>query len=190
MNKMNKYLIFLILTILFACASYAAYKYIYPPKIKPSIARISGKKLLGYQRIYSRDYQNFIKNWDDENYPVLYALIETSTQYDEIFHPAPVMGTNKPFSLDPEIYKQKELLLVARVTAPLSKAQEDKTFIIENIFINNSELSLLYRFNEPEPDSSLSKESLAILIPKGDYKKVSIFENGKKVGELLPNQGK
>lgn len=141
------------------------------------------ERTVTYKRMAVGDYQNFLKNWDEKQQAVLYALIQTPTQYDALFQPAAAMGSKLPFAPAAELYAKEQILVVARVMA----APEDinKVFEVERVAEKDQELALYYRFNESTAGASFSiKSCLAVRIPRRHYKKVIFMENGKPVGEL------
>jgi hypothetical protein len=143
---------------------------------------------VAYRRIGTGDYQSFLINWDEKSHPVLYALIRTPAQYAALFHPAPVTGGDKrPFAPGAEIYTREQILVIGRVmTAP---EDMDKVFEVERVVEKGRELTLYYRFHEPGIHTTFTVKSyLALLIPKHEYRKVTFFENGKRVGELKTAQ--
>jgi hypothetical protein len=134
------------------------------------------------------DYQSFIKNWDDQKNPVLYALIQTPKQWNAVFHPAPVMGQNKLFSPDPKVYEKESILIVARVIPAPGSGQ--KVFKLEKIDIDGKTLTLHYQFAAPAESASYTiKDFLGVFVPKGDYKQVIFIENGKPAGSLDITKG-
>ena len=146
------------------------------------------ERAVTYQRMDIGDYQNFIKNWDEKKHAVLYALIQTPAQYDALFQPAPVMGANRPFAPEAELYTKEQILIVARVT--VAPENIDKVFEVERVIERDQELALYYRFNEPKTNATFSvKNFLAVRISKHDYKQVIFFENGKQVGKLNTAEG-
>ncbi len=144
---------------------------------------IPDKRAVHYDIMHMHDYRVFLKNWDETKNPVLYAMISTPAQFNELFHPAPIMGSIRPYSPDRSFYSKENILVVGRVV--LYPDNVDKVFDIDRITEGNSELSLYYRYNERSSDAKWKgKICLAIRIPKRPYKKVHFFENGRKVGEL------
>ncbi|MEW5859235.1 MAG: hypothetical protein AB1861_17930 [Cyanobacteriota bacterium] len=151
-----------------------------------------------YQRISMRTYQNFLVNWDERAEPRLYALIRTPKEYDQLFHPAPLMRDTRPFHPEAGLYKKSQLLVVARVFAAkdfndLSKV--DEVFEVERVTAEDGELTLRYRLRRPPADVDADvndaryKFHLAIQVPKAAYRKVTIIEDGKLVGQLKPTEG-
>lgn len=142
-----------------------------------------GEISVPYKIMQMSDYQVFLKNWDETNNSVLYAMISTPAQFNELFHPAPIMGSSRPFSPDKSLYSKEKILVVGRVV--LYPENVDKVFDVDRITERNSELSLHYRYNKPSSYAKWKgKICLAIRIPIRSYKKVHFFENGRKVGEL------
>jgi hypothetical protein len=136
-----------------------------------------------YKLMNQGDYQNFLINWDEQKYAVLYALVQDSAQYNALFKPAALNGDMRPFSPEAELFSKEQILLVARVIA----ATEDmnKVFRVERIIEKNQVLTLNYLYSEPEiKETYFVKNYLAIQIPRQAYKQVVFFENNQKIGEL------
>jgi len=142
-----------------------------------------------YQRISVGDYQNCVASWDEKEHPVLYALIQTPDQYDALFLPTAVMHSNRPFAPDAKLYKDEQILVIARVMAAPRNGQLDEVFEVEKISARDGQLTLRYRFNEPKTvETFFVKNYLAVRIPRYSYKKVTFFENGEQVGELRASE--
>ncbi|MCK5595435.1 hypothetical protein KAI19_04590, partial [bacterium] len=75
-------------------------------------------KLVKYRVIDSHKYQSFVKNWDSKKHQVLYALISSPDEWNAVFHPAPIMGVNRPFCPDKKLYDKEQILVVSRVVNP------------------------------------------------------------------------
>ena len=143
----------------------------------------SKERPVPYKKMSMQDYRNFIVNWDEQKYPVLYALISTPAQYNALFHPAATMRSVRPFSPDASLYAREQILVIARVM--LKPGNADTVFEVDRITERNQDLALHYRFNKQKSDAKWQgKIYLAIRIPKHNYKKVFFFENGKQVGKL------
>ena len=146
------------------------------------------ERAVTYKRMGIGDYQNFLKNWNEKEHGVLYALLQTPAQYDALFHPASGMGAKRPFAPEAALYAKEQILVVARVMA--APANMDQVFEVERVTETNHELTLHYRFNEPKTDATFSvKNYLALRIPRHDYRKVILFENGEQIGELNTAKG-
>jgi hypothetical protein len=146
------------------------------------------ERSVAHKRIAMNEYQNFLKNWDENKQPVHYALIQTPAQYDALFAPAALMGTTRPFAPATERYAKEQILMVARVIA--STEDRNRVFEVEKITESDQKLLFHYRFTAPKTKaSSLEKNFLALWIPKQAYKTVSFFENGKLVGALNSAKG-
>ena len=56
--------------------------------IRCTVREEVGRKTCRIHEIGVHDYQNFLKNWDEARYPVLYAVVRTPGEYNALFHPA------------------------------------------------------------------------------------------------------
>lgn len=145
-----------------------------------------------YSRIPMYAYQNFPVNWDEQAVPRFYALIRTPQEYDQVFHPAPIAGDPRPFHPEASLYKKSQILMVARVfAASPDPSKADRIFEVERVTTEAGELSVRYRLKRPKSDVDAAqfKFFLAIQVPKANYRKVTIFEDGKLVGQLKPSEG-
>ncbi len=148
-----------------------------------TVAMAATAQNINFTKINPMDYQNFLGNWDDSHFPVLYAQIQSAKRYETLFHPAPVMGKNRPFGPESTFFTTNQLLVIGRVM-PMSD-QLDKLFEVVKISEINQELSVSYRYNPPQKAaSSTIKYYLGISIPQKTYSKITFIENGKTVGTL------
>ena len=102
--RMRKVLMSLAVVLLAGCAS----------------ASTSGRPV-AYERQEPGAFLNFVGNWDDTKHPVLYAVIRTPEDYDRIYHPAGVMGADRPYAPKPEFFRKSQILLVCRLVPKLSQ---------------------------------------------------------------------
>ncbi len=158
------------------------------PRAADHMANEPKERTLAHTRIDVGEYQSFLKNWDDKKHAVLYALIQTPAHYEALFHPAPVMDVKRPFAPDAALYLNEQILVIARVM--LAPENMDRVFEVERISAVEEQLTLHYRFNQPQTNATfLVKNYLALRIPRHDYEKVIFVENGEKVGELITGEG-
>jgi len=136
-----------------------------------------------YERVGVFEYQNFLRNWDDEAHPRLYALVQSPAHYNALFAPAAVMGNRRPFAPLPELFTQESIVLVARVMP--APGDMEKVFTADRVTVQDRALEVHYRYAEPE-DAAAHKviNFLALRVPKQAYRRVTFFENGKRVGAL------
>lgn len=134
---------------------------------------------VAYRTIDSGTFQSFVKNWDDAADPVLYALIRNPAEWDAVFHPAPVMGGNRPFAPEESLYEKEQILVVAKV------AQSSATLTLGEVVADGEDLHVSYSFAEGESDKSyMMKKHLLVVLPKSDCKQIRLIENGTQVGAL------
>ncbi len=148
------------------------------------------EKDVPFLRIGVGDYRNYLKNWDEKKNAVLCALIRTPVQYDSVFHPVPIKNDNRPVAPPETIYEKEQLLVVAHVIAHEPGKSKDNVFDSVWLSEKGDELELHYRYKAPKSETSYKiKTHLTIRIPRRDYRKVTVFENEKQVGELKPQEG-
>lgn len=154
----------------------------------------NAEKNVPYHTVGVGDFQSFVKNWDAEKHPILYALIQNSAQWNTIFHPAPVMGSkhNLPFAPDDKQFEKEQLFISARVMFPSKElSSKAKTvFQVEKVTASDKELMLSYRFEEPKIREPFTvKNYIGVWVPKHNYQKVTFIENGKPIGTLELSKG-
>lgn len=138
-----------------------------------------------YHVIDPHKFQSFVKNWDNNKKPVLFALIRNSDDWGEVFDPAPVMRSNRPFEPDAKLYDQEQIIMVARVTKSSGKGAD---YQVEGITAKDDELIFRYRFLESKEEPSyFIKAPLMVRIPSHDYKKIIFIENDVTIGTLNGN---
>ena len=157
---------------------------------------MAGGRAESYNRIPMHAYQNFPVNWDEQTEPRFYALIRTPQEYDQLFHPAPIAGDPRPFHPAASLYEKSQILMVAQVFASYpDPSKADQIFEVERVTTKAEELTLRYRLKRPESDADASVDAarfkffLAIQVPRANYRKVTIIEDGKIVGQLKPAEG-
>jgi len=152
-------------------------------------ARAEGESLK-YRTFGTEEFQSFVKNWDDTKHPVLYALIRSPREWDLVFHPAPVMGKNRPFGPERTLYEKEQILLVARTMPMPAGGGLKEVFQAEAVAANGDQLVLRYRFRNAKQEASFTvKNYLGVVIPKRDCKEVVFVENGVPVGVLNVAKG-
>lgn len=67
---------------------------------------------LSYKVLDPNAYQSFVANWTPRSTP-LCAAMQSQADWDAIFHPAPVLGTNRPFGPPSELWSGAGVLMVA-----------------------------------------------------------------------------
>ena len=158
--------------------------------------RLARGRAESYHRIPMHTYQNFPINWDEQAAPRFYALIRTPQEYDQLFHPAPIGGDPRPFHPEASLYEKSQILMVARVfAAGPDPSKADRIFEVEQVTAAAGELTLRYRLQRPASDVDAGVDAarykffLTLQVPKANYRKVTIFEDGKLVGQLKPTEG-
>ena len=151
-------------------------------------AATNAQTCIAYCTLNPSDYQNFVKNWDDTKQPVLYAVVRSIDQWNGIFHPAPVMGGNRRFAPDADMFATNEILIVARVMPATESAD---TFRVEQVSTNAAGLVLNYRYTPtPNAVSYTVKNYLGVIVPTFGHSTVAFVENGKQIGTLDAAKGR
>ena len=96
-------------------------------------------------------YQSFIGNWDERVDPALYAIIRSKADWDKVFHPAPVMGGNKPFAPDPSVFEKQALLVIARV---MPGPVNPQVFRADSVTVAEGNLVLNFQYQPPKSGAS------------------------------------
>lgn len=143
---------------------------------------------VAHTTVSAGDYASFLVNWDDAAAPVFLAAIRTPQEYAAVFHPAPVMGTRRPFAPPAEFYADAMLLVVARVIA--APAADETPLAVESLAAEGEDLVLRYRFTPPTTAGTFTvKEVLLVRVPTRPVDRVRFIENGEPVGDLRPADG-
>ena len=165
--RMHKVLMNLVVGLLAGCAS----------------ASTSGNPV-AYERENLGTFRNFVGNWGDAKHTVRYAVIRTPEDYDRIYHPASVMGADRPYAPKPEFFRESQILLVCRSVPKLSQKQ----FVTERVEEAGSELTVYYRYSGPtrasRGNAAMFKQDFALYVPKKEYVRVRFIENGSLLGVL------
>lgn len=135
-----------------------------------------------YQRMGLNEYQNFLIGWDTAAQPQRFALIRSAAEYDQLFQPAAVHGSQGPFAPAEKFYAQEQILLVARQMPAPEKL--DEVFKVESLEEQGSTLVLKYRYQASAAASYEVRNYLALRLPAKAYDRVVLIENGKEAGEL------
>ena len=157
-----------------------------------SVGQAAGTGTVPYKLIPMSQYQNCLNNWDDKKHPILFALVQSKSQYDALFHPAPVLGDRKPFAPDPTVYKDHLFLVLGRTCTFSDVSQLDRFFTVRKVTSRGSTLTLSYSFRSPHiapRDAATFKTFLVLQIPRAAYRTVNFIENGKSIGRLKPMNG-
>jgi hypothetical protein len=132
-------------------------------------------------------YQTFVNNWDDDKYPVLYALIQSSAEFGTYLHPAATMGSSGFAPTEKEFAENSYFLIVRAV----DDSSQPATFAVEALIAGGTELSVLYQFqNAKIPGTSTKKDGLLVEFPKRSWSKVTLYENRTMLGSLDIANGK
>jgi hypothetical protein len=140
---------------------------------------------VSFVRLQPDAYQSFVGNWTPDSAP-LCAAIRSQAEWDQVLHPAAVMGASKPFSPDPGFWRGHMVLLIARV-AP---AAAEDAFTAPAVSRAGGALTVSYHFTVPPPASSTMKWYLALAVTKASPTAVSFQENGRRVCALRLAAGK
>ena len=128
------------------------------------------------------DYQSTIGGWDDQQYPVAFALISSITEWDSLFFPTAAMDYDLPFSPEPEEFANARLLVVARVIFPSGLYN---AFSSQIYFLENDILRIEYRYSAPTLGSTfMINNYFGIWVPRTGYSRVEVLENDSLVGQL------
>ena len=129
-------------------------------------------------------YQSFVGNWTPASAP-LCAVIDSSTRWNAVLHPAAVMGAGKPFAPPPSFWTSHMVLLLARVIP----AGGEGAFTAPSVAGHGRTLTVSYTFTAPAPASSTIGWYLALAVAKSAPTSVVFEENGHTVCSLSPARG-
>ncbi|HEY9084652.1 MAG TPA: hypothetical protein VIN40_01720 [Candidatus Tyrphobacter sp.] len=125
-------------------------------------------------------YQSFVGNWTPPDKP-LCAAIGSAAQWNQIFHPAPVMGAHRPFSPPDSFWAQHAILLVARV---VDAGDTSHVFHVNAVARGGNVATLDYAFKPTPRSSSSIKWWTGVAIARPLPATVRYRENGQIVCSL------
>lgn len=132
-------------------------------------------------------YRTFVNNWDDDKYPVLYALIQSSAEFEVYLHPAATMGSSG-FTPTEKEFSEYSYVFIARV---VDDSSQPATFAVDALIASGTELHVLYNFQKATVlGTSTKKDGLLIEFPKRSPSKVTFYENRVMLGSLDIANGK
>ena len=145
-------------------------------------------KALAYRTLDPAQFQNTVKNWNDAKYPVLVAVIRNLDEWNAVFQPTPVMGTNRPFAPDAVLFEREAILLAARVMPAAPGWQH--ALQVGKVLQTPDRLTLAYRYAKSARAASFTvKHYLMVRVPRGLWQQVVFIENGATVGTLDIGKG-
>lgn len=128
-------------------------------------------------------YSAFVKNWDEEKFPLFYALIDSQEEFDEVFGAAAFGGNTKPYAPEPGFFTSYCLVLAVRVVSP--SADNSPLFSEASLSAERGALSLSYTFVPAKQAASFSvSDGLVYKLRRGEYTSLKIIENSQTAGEL------
>lgn len=139
-----------------------------------------------FSRVAPDAYGVFLATWTPSNKPFC-AAIGSSAQWHAIFEPAAVMGRNRPFSPPDSLWRDRAMLVVARV---VPAGDPSHVFVLTSISEANGALVERYSFNPTAPASSTMKWWMGIIVQKPLPAKVAFVENGRRVCDLDVSRGR
>jgi hypothetical protein len=133
-------------------------------------------------------YQCFVRNWDDDSYPVFYALIQSAADFDAYFGAAGVMGPTKPYTPTADDFSKYSYILVSRVVLA---SPVRITFQVDALMAGGGEVGLFYTFKQGDGSSTwYIKDGMLVRFPKHKIDQVVIYENQVPLGVLDIAAGK
>jgi hypothetical protein len=138
---------------------------------------------ISFTRIAPDAYQSFIGSWSPADAP-LCAAISSADEWSAVFHPAPVMGAQRPFAPDPSFWTAHMILLVARVEPSGGAA-----FSKPSVSVSDGAVSVRYAYRPPPGAAFTVKDFLALSVPAASPNEVTWIENGRAVCTLHPAAG-
>jgi hypothetical protein len=129
-------------------------------------------------------YESFVKNWDGEQAPALYAYIGSEREWGEVFQAAATMKADQVFGPEAGFFGEKGIVVLARVVKA-SGAGEKSRFTVEGVRDEGGELVVRVGFELPDGHGTYEvKDFVGVAVSKRDYTEVRVIENGAPVGTL------
>ena len=130
------------------------------------------------------DFEVFRKGYFERNDSGLkgkssYLLLETRAAFESLFGIARTMGEPPPW-VEPVAF-ERSLAVVA-----IRRSNAIWTFEVDEVVRVEDEVRVAYRADEGTRGTASYACPLIILIPRGDYRKIRVLENGKRVATLEP----
>lgn len=135
-----------------------------------------------YTVLDPKAYQSFVANWTPSNKP-LCAAIQSQADWDAVFHPAPVMGANRPFGPPAEFWNDRAVLVLARV---IDSGDTAKVFQLTGVHRDENVVEVDYSFRLTPPASSQIKWWLGVAAAKPLPPTVRFKEDGRLVCAVEP----
>ena len=129
-------------------------------------------------------FEIFVKNWDGEQAPALYAYIGSEREWGEVFQAAATMKADQVFGPAAGFFEEKGIVVLARVVKA-SEADEKSRFTVEGVRVEGGELVVRVGFELPDGHGMYeAKDFVGVVVPKGDYTEVRVIENRVALGTL------
>lgn len=127
-------------------------------------------------------YQSFVKNWNNEKYPILCSIIKNNAEFETIFGAAATMNNKKPFTPSEEDFSKYQYVVISKVTIP---PVEGFSFKVDSVDYKENHLSVYYTFTEPKEDAGYNiKDGFMLQLPRTPIDSVTVYENMKVVAEI------
>jgi hypothetical protein len=143
----------------------------------PALAQDSSYSLLD-----PNAYQSFVANWTPADKP-LCAAIQSQDDWDSVFHPAPVMGADKPFAPPSDFWRDHAVLVLAKV---MDAGDTTNVFPVTNVHRDEKLIEIKYSYRLTPPASSKIKYWLGVSVAKPLPPAVRFTEDGRVVCTLAP----
>ena len=156
-----------------------------PAAVVLALATAGSASAASYKTIGPASLQSFVGNWSPPDKP-LCAVLQSQADWDKVFHPAPTMGANAPFSPPGLDWSRSAVLVVARV---IGAGDTSRVFHLTAVKTTATATEVDYGFTPTPPASSTMKWYLAVIAPKPVAAPIAFKENGKTVCRLDPAKG-
>ena len=109
-----------------------------------------------YRTVDPNSVQSFVGHWSPADRP-LCAALRSQADWDKVFHPAPVMGANKPFSPPGLDWSKDGVLVIAQA---VNAGDTKSVFRLGAVKSAPGSTEVDYRF-KPNPPASSTLNSVA-----------------------------
>lgn len=136
--------------------------------------------VLPFTQLDPNAYQSFIVNWAPAASPFC-AAIDSASQWNAVFHPAPVMGANRTFAPPASFWADHAVLLVARV---VPAGRTSAIFRLTSVVRSGGTTTVAYAFRPPSRASSTMKWWMGVAVGRPLSPIVRFQENGRTICTL------
>lgn len=128
-----------------------------------------------YEVIGPGDFQVFVTPWNPRSEPHCLA-VRSEEEWERTFHPAPVMGRNRPFAPPPAFWRDHIVLLIAR---PMPMGNVEDAIHIDGVSEIAGRLQVSLRFHLATSSATMNAWK-GVVIGRPDWLRYVSFRAGNE----------